>query len=339
MTVARATTSCTAGAVAAARYASLAGRRRAPAVRPAIVDRGRRASTAAGRVNAAPMGGVGPVEVITFDLDDTLWPTWPVVGAANQAFVDFCQKRIPGFPDCAGVNAYMKTIRKERKEASEAKGERHYPLSYASLRIAGGYRAALACGFPEDDAIAVVSRGYHIAWIPTRGSEAERLLFDGVVEAFTKLRAQYPNAAIGSITNGLGSAAGAGLGEFFDFEISADALIDEMMVHEDDARKPSRFPFELAMKYAKEHATPWSGDPSRWVHVGDDLLNDCQAAKVHGFRTVHVEHPDVVPYEPGGGGSYPGDPAREEAKLDYDALVDAKVASIRELPDVLAQWD
>jgi hypothetical protein len=26
-------------------------------------------------------------------------------------------------------------------------------------------------------------------------------------------------------------AAGAGLGEFFDFEISADALMDEMMIH------------------------------------------------------------------------------------------------------------
>ena len=39
------------------------------------------------------------------------------------------------------------------------------------------------------------------------------------------------------ITNGLGSAAGAGLGEFFDFEISGDALMDEMMVH--GGAKPS----------------------------------------------------------------------------------------------------
>jgi hypothetical protein len=28
----------------------------------------------------------------------------------------------------------------------------------------------------------------------------------------------------------------------------------------------------------REHSTPWSGEPSRWVHVGDDLLNDCKAA-------------------------------------------------------------
>ena len=57
------------------------------------------------RVGAPP--GARDVEVITFDLDDTLWPTTPVVMAANQALVDFCQERIPGFPDCAGVNARM----------------------------------------------------------------------------------------------------------------------------------------------------------------------------------------------------------------------------------------
>ena len=62
--------------------------------------------TLAASASASPRGSEG--EVITFDLDDTLWPTTPVVMAANQAFVDFCQERIPGFPDCAGVNEYMK---------------------------------------------------------------------------------------------------------------------------------------------------------------------------------------------------------------------------------------
>ena len=83
------------------------------------------------------------------------------------------------------------------------------------------------------------------------------------------------------------------------------------MVHGDDARKPARYPFELAMRLAREATRTndagetvrgWSGNASRWVHVGDDLLNDCKAAKSHGFRTVLVEEPGVVPYQPGGGG-------------------------------------
>ena len=239
-------------------------------------------------------------------------------------------------------------MRKDREDAAAAAGERHSPLSFASLRIAGGFRAAKALGVPEDDAVAVVSRGYHIAWIPTRGSAAEANLFPGVREALATIRANHPRAVIGSITNGLGSAAGAGLGDFFDFEISADALMDEAMVHGDDARKPARYPFELAMRLAREATRTndagetvrgWSGNASRWVHVGDDLLNDCKAAKSHGFRTVLVEEPGVVPYQPGGGGgSYPGDPARSEEELDAAALVDAKVTSVSRLPDVLAGW-
>ena len=61
------------------------------------------------------------VEVITFDLDDTLWPTTPVVMAANKAFVDFCQERIPGFPDCAGINEYMKVSATRRTQSHVAR--------------------------------------------------------------------------------------------------------------------------------------------------------------------------------------------------------------------------
>ena len=177
------------------------------------VSRASPASRSAARASTSARAGSGrPIEVITFDLDDTLWPTTPVVMAANEAFVEFCQARIPGFPDCAGVNEYMKTVRLERIEAAERANERHFPLSFASLRIAGGFRAAVDAGYPEADAIGVVSRGYHIAWIPTRGSAAQKHLFPGVVEALARIRANHPDALVGSITNGLGSAAGAGLG-------------------------------------------------------------------------------------------------------------------------------
>ena len=114
-------------------------------------------------------------------------------------------------------------------------GERHVPLSFAALRIAGGFRAAIELGVPEPDAIGVVSRGYHIAWIPTRGVAAREHLFDGVVAMLEQLRSMYPNACVGTITNGLGSAAGAGLGDFFDFEISADAMMDEIKSRPIDA--------------------------------------------------------------------------------------------------------
>ena len=72
-------------------------------------------------VSARSATGPSNVEVITFDLDDTLWPTTPVVMAANKAFVDFCQERIPGFPDCAGINEYMKVSATRRTQSHVAR--------------------------------------------------------------------------------------------------------------------------------------------------------------------------------------------------------------------------
>ena len=150
-------------------------------------------------------------------------------------------------------------VRAEREALARRDNDRHFPLSFASLRIAAANVAAVELGVPVHDAVSIVrcaffthrsgstldrvpfqltdishalapsssvSRGYHLAWIPARGEKAAELLFDGAREMLRELRANHPNAAIGSITNGLGSAASAGLGEFFDFEISADELMD-----------------------------------------------------------------------------------------------------------------
>jgi putative hydrolase of the HAD superfamily len=269
--------------------------------------------------------------------------------AANQAFVDYCQARIPGFPDCAGVNEYMNAVREERAEISAKKNERHYPLSFASLRIAGGFRAAIDCGFPEADAVGVVARGYHIAWIPARGMAAKEHMFPGVRESLQRLRANHPHAIIGSITNGLGSARGAGLGAYFDFEVSADqALDEEVNLHGDDARKPGTFPHAMALRRIRElrglvdgeNAEAHEIDPRSWVHVGDDLVNDCQFAKRFGAKAVRVIVPGVEPYVPGGGvRSFTGDPGRNEIELDIEALVDATVASVEELPELFRSWE
>lgn len=182
--------------------APMAATLRAP-VRAALASSSRRivtrhSSRCPRAVSARSATGPSNVEVITFDLDDTLWPTTPVVMAANKAFVDFCQERIPGFPDCAGINEYMKVslispkdtvsrrapsshtrrvithrmhhpsitrphdtqaIRTEREARSKKLGERHVPLSFAALRIAAGFRAACELGVPEPDAVGIASRG------------------------------------------------------------------------------------------------------------------------------------------------------------------------------------
>jgi len=110
---------CVSAARAAAAASTAPRSRRTPAHAVAAARVHRHRSSVAAASAAAPASPApapapassyasdGVVEVFTFDLDDTLWPTTPVVQRANQAFVDFCQTRIPGFPDCDGINDYM----------------------------------------------------------------------------------------------------------------------------------------------------------------------------------------------------------------------------------------
>ena len=134
------------------------------------------------------------------------------------------------------------------------------------------------------------------------------------------------------------------MGAFFDFEISADAALDEEVgLHGDDARKPGTFPYEMALRKIAQirgEETFQIAHPESWVHVGDDVVNDCAFAKTFGARAVRVSVPGVEPYVPGGGGgSYPGDPSREEDRLDLETLVDATVESVAELPELLKRWE
>ena len=278
------------------------------------------------------------LEVITFDLDDTLWPTTPVVNAANEALIEWCASRLGArFPRTPTVHATMKRIREQRECEAVARGVTAEPMSYAAIRIAGATRAAIEAGIPESDAVATVARGYHLAWIPMRNAMARELVFPGVREALREIRERHPGAVVGSITNGFGSAEGAGLGEFFDFEISAEALIDEHMVHGEMARKPHPYPFQLAMGIAIADYG-FSGDSDAWVHVGDDVLNDCYAAKQFDFKTVYVSDPSVTPYQSGGGAPHVETKLRGVAESARADVVDASIETVRALPGLLAGW-
>ena len=94
--------------------------------------------------------------------------------------------------------------------------------------------------------------------------------------------------------------------------------------------------FTRAKLHARAHAKgPWSGDASAWVHIGDDVVNDCGAAKTHGgFRTIMVDSPEVVPW--------PGSAAKifaaGEDAPDASVVADVVVTSLREIPGVLRGW-
>ena len=67
----------------------------------------------------------GGLLVLTFDLDDTIWPTAPVVTAANETYIQWLQTRVEHFPETNVMNELMKGIREEREEMFRKRGEEH----------------------------------------------------------------------------------------------------------------------------------------------------------------------------------------------------------------------
>ena len=79
-------------------------------------------------------GGGKRLLVLTFDLDDTIWPTAPVVTRANEQYIRWLQTRVEHFPETNVVNALMKGIREEREEMFRKRGEEHVVRFFSFTR-------------------------------------------------------------------------------------------------------------------------------------------------------------------------------------------------------------
>jgi hypothetical protein len=98
-----------------------------------IVDRNRRrkwnskrrTSSASSSSSSASVDDKHELHVLTFDLDDTVWPTLPVVTAANESYIKWLQTRVENFPETRVMNELMKGIREEREEMFRMREEEH----------------------------------------------------------------------------------------------------------------------------------------------------------------------------------------------------------------------
>lgn len=205
---------------------------------------------------------VRSLRLITLDLDDTLWPTAPVVRAANQALAD----------------ATGATPEELQDRLTLARRQLTPTPSYSEARVLAieSWLCENAGSTPgrRDEAEA-----FFELWLQARHASAEQLLFDGAVDAVAQARQQHPEAAIVAVTNGRGDPlAMPSLKNLFDFTISAehDGIYPE--------RKPAPAPFLAALRKAGVQATP-----AMWAHVGDDIVNDVQAAKRLGAWSVWLD--------------------------------------------------
>ena len=300
------------------------------------------------------------VGLITFDLDDTLFPIGPVVQDANIAMFESMAKF--GYEDATeeGYLLACKDIRKERYQPGCLN-----PITYSELRKQGIQKELERCRRERtqgtktlddtkdqsyDDEY-IVKKSFE-AWLNERQASAERHLFENTKEMFEQLKSDFPNACIAAVTNGRGNPMYMpSIQEYFDFCVSGED--DDVFPN----RKPNKEIFESTLSKASSILAKKNDQFSEsesltsfhyWIHVGDDLANDVGASAACGAKAIWMCVKEEEMGKPNDGkpavkgktfftstASKEEQIAREKLARDAYASVSAKISSLAELPDAI----
>eukprot|EP00986_Skeletonema_menzelii_P003787 scaffold1212_cov149-Skeletonema_menzelii.AAC.5 len=222
----------------------------------------------------APAPAHKRLHLLTFDLDDTIFPIGPVVAEANDAMIS----RLQTFGYNANndeIIAASKQIRNELRQAGEA-------LTYTDLRKQSIRREIMRLTDLQHHQVddSVVEDVFD-SWLSARHASADKYLFSDCVGALEAIKIQHPDAIIGAITNGRGNPLFMpSVKDFFHFCVSG----------EDDGvfpkRKPDKGIYEAALETFRNLRDEQSLDSLNWIHVGDDLANDVGAAAMTGAKSI-----------------------------------------------------
>ena len=204
------------------------------------------------------------IRCITFDLDDTLWATGPVIERAEAVAHDWLERHGPRMVAGRSRDALL-THRRAHYETLP-----QHSHDFTALRKHWLISLAVEAGYSEELGV----RAFEVFW-------SARNEVDPFPEALATLDRLQANFKLGTITNGNADIAHIGLGHHFDFTVTAaDAGV----------MKPHRQIFEYALGLA-------GVTPAAAVHVGDDVVTDVQGAKAAGMRAVWI-NPERRAWDP-----------------------------------------
>ena len=202
------------------------------------------------------------ITCITFDLDDTLWESGPVLANAEANLHEWIERHCP---DIARAHSREALVTHRQAHYASIPEVRH-DLTRARLLWLESLLGEWGYG-PE-----LAETGLRVF----REHRNAVTLFDGVSRVLARLGERY---AIGAITNGNADVHSIGIGHHFDFVVTPA---------EAGAAKPDPAIFEHALGAA-------GAPPETVVHVGDDPVRDVAGAAALGLRTVWM-NPEGRPW-------------------------------------------
>lgn len=201
------------------------------------------------------------IEVVTFDLDNTLWQNDDVIRRAEAAMRAWLSERVPGFR----TRFHGQALWALREGVARDHPEIVHDVS--RLRIEVLRRALMQCGLDAEGASRCAARAFD-AFAEARHQVA---YYEGALETLDALAQRY---VLGALTNGNADYARLGLDRYFTFGFTAADV---------GASKPHPAMFHAALTHT-------GVDAGAAVHVGDDPEQDVRGAQNAGMRAVWANY-------------------------------------------------
>ena len=202
---------------------------------------------------SVPMNAFSSIRCVTFDLDDTLWPSEPTISEAEQALYFWLDEYFPLITQ----HYSLEDIKKHRAEYGKAHPELAHnvtALRYQSL-------AELAKEF--NYATTMADQGLALF----RKVRNQVSFFE---DAFSTIETLRDHFKIGAITNGNADLNEIGVSHKFDFIVTAEKA---------GAAKPDEKIFHYAQNQAQL-------DCNQMLLVGDTPVVDVVGARLSGWHAI-----------------------------------------------------
>ena len=289
----------------------------------------------------------GPIRVVSFDLDNTLWCTLSTLTAAQHATQAFFEARHIAFP---------RTSESVMKELFQANRARYAPLLGANatcpsqmseLRIdSWTHLLQHYHGYTAADARQLATEALQVQADARHDAIPHHLAASGVVQTLERIRKVLPHVRLGAITDGNADPTRVPeLSSYFDFVIQAETV---------GCTKPDcriyTHAIQQVQSLSNEASSDGNSEPIRgaegWVHIGDDFVKDIVGAHEAGMATIwcrELIHPEKLQNKPtttlgkdisSGWGCGSDHLGVESQSVRADAVVD----SFADIVDILERW-
>ncbi len=210
------------------------------------------------------------IKLLTFDLDDTLWPNMATIQRTEESLYQWFEQRHPEITQQYSIN----DLREKRLKLAEQ--HQHIANDLTALRKKSFSELSRELGYNPEQEQQFIQDAFEL-YARERNKVS---LYNDVIPTLQILK---PRFRLGTVSNGNADIYRIGLGQLFDFSWSAA-----------DAGQQKPHPIVFNTLLEREQLTT-----DEIIHIGDDPVTDIMGAQQSGIRAVwlnrnHLPWPEAL---------------------------------------------